>query len=108
MEPGYEVVDYPIPNNLTGLLIGKNGENLKKLMAKTKALIHIPKAPEVNSTERKIQIKGSKDQVESVKREIALLISNSTYGGRTAASATQLREKQQAVAAISMYLPPYC
>ncbi len=102
------VIDYPIPNNMTGLLIGKSGENLKKLMARTKALIHIPKAPEHNSTERIIQIKGSKEQVDAVKREIALLTSNSTFGTKGGPSATLLREKQQAVAAIQMYLPPYC
>lgn len=93
---------------MTGLLIGKGGENLKKLMAKTKAVIHIPKTPDIGASERIIQIKGTKSQVADVKREIALLTSSSTYGGRAAAAATLLKEKQQAVAAISMFLPPTC
>jgi len=100
--------NFPVPNNMVGLLIGKGGENLKALMAKTKARIHIPKVPEPNSTERVIQIKGTKDQVIQTKKEIALLTSTITSGGKAAMAAAQLREKQQAVAAISMYLPPSC
>lgn len=93
---------------MTGLLIGKNGENLKKLMTKTKAQIFIPKNPDITSTERTIQIKGTKEQIENVKKEIALLTSTTTSGGRAAIAAAQLKEKQQAVAAITMYLPPCC
>jgi len=101
------VVHYAIPNNLTGLLIGRNGENLKKLMAKTGTYIHVPKASEGGSSERVIQIKGTKKQVDDVKREIALLVSSNAHG-RMGSNAVQLREKQQAVSAITMYLPPSC
>jgi hypothetical protein len=102
------MIHYPIPNNMTGLIIGKGGENLKRLMSKTGAFVHIPKAPEPGTMERKIQIKGTLAQIEEVKKEIAVLTSNCTSGGRTALQAQLLKEKQQAVSAIQMFLPSTC
>lgn len=93
-------------------ILGKKGETVKRLIEKTKAQIHIPKAGTgPNSSERVIQIKGTPEQIEEVKREIAMLTSSSTFGGRSAnmSAANFLKEQQQqAVAAISMYLPQYC
>jgi len=93
-------VKYPVPNNMVGLLIGRGGENLKKLMAKTHASIHIPKTSEPGSTERAVEIRGSKEQIEAVKREIMNFTANLT---KAAQSAVQSREK--APAAIALYLP---
>lgn len=94
-------VYYPVPNSMVGLLIGKNGDNLKNMMLRTRAMIHVPKVPEPGQNQRMVQIRGTKSQIENVRREVAAFISNLNK----AATTSQLREKQQAVAAISMYLP---
>jgi hypothetical protein len=95
-------IDYPIPNMITGLLIGKGGETLKKLMAKTQAQIIIPKVLDFTSPERIIHIKGTKEQIESVKKEISILANSSAYGGRMAA---YMREGGMPP---PWGMPPYC
>lgn len=80
--PGFISVDMTIPNSITGLLIGKNGETLKKLMAKTKAQVIIPKDLDYTMPERTIHIKGTKEQIDAVKKEVESLKNSSLYGGR--------------------------
>lgn len=85
-------IEHTIPNYLTGLLIGKNGDSLKQLMAKTKAQIIIPKVLDYVSPERLIQIKGTKEQIEEVKKEINALATSSSTNGKAAA---YIRAQQQ-------------
>jgi len=82
--PGFMSEDYTIPNAITGLLIGKGGETLKKLQAKTKAQVIIPKDLDYTTPQRVIHIKGTKEQIESVKKEIKNLETSSLHGGRIA------------------------
>ncbi len=100
--PSLVTIEYPVPNNMIGLLIGRGGENLKKFMAKTKTMIHVPKFSEPGRDDRIVQIKGTKEQVDHAKRELDIY--TTTFA--KVAAAAQLRERQQAVSAISMYLPP--
>lgn len=74
LAPDQLTLDFIIPNQSIGGLIGKGGETLKKLMNKTKAQIIIPRAADFPYPERIIQIKGTKEQVEAAKREIEALI----------------------------------
>lgn len=67
-------IDFVIPNQSIGGLIGKGGETLKKMMTKTKAQIIIPRAADFPYPERIIQIKGAKEQIEIAKKEIEALI----------------------------------
>lgn len=77
-------------------------------MSTTGALVHIPRTGTPDSSERVITIKGTHEQIEEVKRQIALLTSTSTAGGRAGIAEKAAKEQQQqAVAAISMYLPQY-
>jgi polyribonucleotide nucleotidyltransferase len=67
-------IDFIIPNQSIGGLIGKGGETLKKMMTKTKAQIIIPRAPDFPHPDRIIQIKGTREQVEAAKKEIEALV----------------------------------
>ncbi|KAL3498595.1 hypothetical protein ACH5RR_041327 [Cinchona calisaya] len=67
-----------IPNNKVGLVIGKGGETIKNMQARTGARIqviplHLP--PGDNSTERTLQIDGSSEQIEAVKQLVNEVIS---------------------------------
>eukprot|EP00826_Nyctotherus_ovalis_P064844 TRINITY_DN951_c0_g1_i1.p1 TRINITY_DN951_c0_g1~~TRINITY_DN951_c0_g1_i1.p1 ORF type:complete len:486 (-),score=157.97 TRINITY_DN951_c0_g1_i1:177-1634(-) len=98
LAPQSHTVEYPVPASVVGLLLGKGGENLRKLMARTKASIYVPRG---TAAQRIVQIKGSKAQITQVKKEIDDLISTV---GRSDLNA-QARNKQQAVEAITMFLP---
>jgi len=80
--PGFTSIDYQIPNMITGLLIGKGGETLKRLMAKTKAQIIVPKVLDYTSPDRIIHIKGTDEQIDMVKKEIDSLARSCTRGGK--------------------------
>lgn len=54
-------VPYPIPNTLTGLIIGKNGDTIKNLHNKCGAYVFIPKHSDVSSGERVLELSGSED-----------------------------------------------
>ncbi|KAG7020646.1 Far upstream element-binding protein 2 [Cucurbita argyrosperma subsp. argyrosperma] len=68
---GSEQFVMKIPNNKVGLVIGKGGETIKSMQARTGARIqviplHLP--PGDTSTERTLQIDGSSEQIESAKQ----------------------------------------
>ncbi|KAH9799897.1 F17H15.1/F17H15.1 [Citrus sinensis] len=67
-----------IPNNKVGLVIGKGGETIKNMQARTGARIqviplHLP--PGDTSTERTVQIDGTSEQIESAKQLVNEVIS---------------------------------
>ncbi|PON86161.1 Polyribonucleotide nucleotidyltransferase [Trema orientale] len=67
-----------IPNNKVGLVIGKGGETIKNMQARTGARIqviplHLP--PGDTSTERTLQIDGTSEQIESAKLLVNEVIS---------------------------------
>ncbi|XP_062101433.1 uncharacterized protein LOC133807239 [Humulus lupulus] len=78
-----------IPNNKVGLIIGKGGETIKNMQARTGARIqviplHLP--PGDTSNERTLQIDGTSEQIESAKLLVNEVISenrarNSTMSG---------------------------
>ncbi|GAB4854431.1 hypothetical protein Ancab_023014 [Ancistrocladus abbreviatus] len=67
-----------IPNNKVGLVIGKGGETIKNIQARTGARVqviplHLPLGD--TSTERTVQIDGSHDQIEAAKQLVNEVIS---------------------------------
>ncbi|XP_050938399.1 uncharacterized protein LOC103487791 isoform X2 [Cucumis melo] len=75
---GSEQFVMKIPNNKVGLVIGKGGETIKSMQARTGARIqviplHLP--PGDTSTERTLQIDGSSEQIESAKQLVNEVIS---------------------------------
>ncbi|XP_058074050.1 uncharacterized protein LOC131222849 [Magnolia sinica] len=75
---GAEQFTMKVPNNKVGLIIGKGGETIKNMQARSGAHIqliplHLP--PGDTSTERTIQIDGTKEQVESAKQLINEVVS---------------------------------
>ncbi|KAJ4833279.1 hypothetical protein Tsubulata_013209 [Turnera subulata] len=68
---GSEHFSMKIPNNKVGLVIGKGGETIKNMQARTGARIqviplHLP--PGDTSTERTVHIEGSSEQIEAAKQ----------------------------------------
>ncbi|GFZ17208.1 KH domain-containing protein [Actinidia rufa] len=69
-QPGAEQFVMKIPNNKVGLVIGKGGETIKNMQARSGARIqviplHLP--PGDTSTERTLQIDGTSEQIEAAK-----------------------------------------
>jgi KH domain len=52
---------YPIPNTLTGLIIGKNGDTIKQLHNRCGAYVFIPKYSDPNTGERILELSGSEE-----------------------------------------------
>ncbi|KAJ0964629.1 hypothetical protein J5N97_025767 [Dioscorea zingiberensis] len=78
-----------VPNNKVGLIIGKGGETIKSMQAKSGARIqliplHLP--PGDTSTERNLHIDGTPEQIESAKQLVSEITSenrvkNPSMGG---------------------------
>ncbi|GAB4837120.1 hypothetical protein Ancab_002031 [Ancistrocladus abbreviatus] len=67
-----------VPNNKVGLVIGKGGETIKNIMARSGARVqviplHLP--PGNMSRDRTVQIDGSHDQIEAAKQLVTEVIS---------------------------------
>ncbi|ERN10135.1 far upstream element-binding protein 2 [Amborella trichopoda] len=67
---GSEQFVMKVPNNKVGLIIGKGGETIKTMQSRTGARIqviplHLP--PGDTSTERTVQMNGTKEQIEAAK-----------------------------------------
>ncbi|XP_010262211.1 PREDICTED: far upstream element-binding protein 1-like [Nelumbo nucifera] len=70
-QPGTEQFIMKVPNNKVGLIIGKGGETIKNMQARSGARIqliplHLP--PGDTSTERTVQIEGTNEQIEAAKQ----------------------------------------
>ncbi|MCD7447849.1 hypothetical protein HAX54_035780 [Datura stramonium] len=77
-QSGGEQFSMKVPNNKVGLVIGKGGETIKNMQARTGARIqviplHLP--PGDTSQERTVQIDGSSEQIEAAKQMVYEVIS---------------------------------
>ncbi|CAN4095543.1 unnamed protein product [Withania somnifera] len=77
-QSGGEQFSMKVPNNKVGLVIGKGGETIKNMQARTGARIqviplHLP--PGDTSEERTVQIDGSSEQIEAAKQLVYEVIS---------------------------------
>ena len=70
---------FAIPNTLTGLIIGKNGDTIKQLHNKCGAYLFIPKQYDTTTNERILELSGSEEQIDKAKREIRKLLSNAHF-----------------------------
>lgn len=80
-QPGSEQVQIKVPNNKVGLIIGRGGETIKNLQSRTGARIqliplHLPEGD--TSTERTVQMTGTKKQIEAAQEMINEVINNET------------------------------
>ncbi|RWV82255.1 hypothetical protein BHE74_00023072 [Ensete ventricosum] len=71
VQPGAEQFQMKVPNNKVGLVIGKGGETIKNMQARSGARIqviplHLP--PGDTSTERIVYIDGTTEQIEAAKQ----------------------------------------
>ncbi len=72
-------IPYPIPNTLTGLIIGKNGDTIKQLHNRCGAYVFIPKHIDPNSHERILELSGTEEQIDRAKKEIQKVLNNAAY-----------------------------
>ncbi|XP_059452976.1 uncharacterized protein LOC132183632 isoform X2 [Corylus avellana] len=77
-QSGSDTFVMKVPNNKVGLVIGKGGETIKNMQARTGARIqviplHLP--PGDTSIERTLQIDGTNEQIESAKQLVNEVIS---------------------------------
>ncbi|KAM7274950.1 hypothetical protein ACFE04_016816 [Oxalis oulophora] len=77
-QPGSDHFSMKIPNNKVGLVIGKGGETIKNIQARTGARVqviplHLP--PGDNSAERTVQIDGTSEQIDHAKQLVDEVIS---------------------------------
>ncbi|KAL3844226.1 hypothetical protein ACJIZ3_001629 [Penstemon smallii] len=96
---GAEQFVMSVPNNKVGLVIGKGGETIKNMQARTGARIqviplHLP--PGDMSKERTVQIDGTSEQIESAKELVNEVISenrmrNSSMSGGYPQQSYQVR-----------------
>lgn len=74
MQPGSQKtykLEYPVPNNIVGLIIGRGGETIKGINQRHGAFVFIPKECEPGKNERVLIISGTDEQaVTQAKQEI--------------------------------------
>ncbi|KAK9164368.1 hypothetical protein Syun_005270 [Stephania yunnanensis] len=80
--PGAEQIVMKVPNNKVAVIIGKGGENIKNMQARTGAHIqiiplHLP--PGDTSTERNVYVSGTSEQIEMAKQLITEAISENRF-----------------------------
>ncbi|XP_020097549.1 far upstream element-binding protein 2 [Ananas comosus] len=78
-QTGAEQFQMKIPNSKVGLIIGKGGESIKSMQAKSGARIqviplHLP--PGDTSTERTVYIDGTKEQIEAGKQLVNEIVNS--------------------------------
>jgi len=73
--PGTISEEYLIPNHMTGLIIGRGGESLKRIEATTHCKVQIPQ--DSSEPNRRLTIIGLKDDVERAKQVIQTMIDES-------------------------------
>lgn len=73
--PGTVSVEYLIPNHMTGLIIGRGGESLKRIEATTHCKVQIPQ--DSSEPNRRLTIIGMPDDVERTKQMIKTMIDES-------------------------------
>lgn len=62
---------------MVGLVIGKNGETVKSINARTGAFVTLSREPEhQNSNEKILLISGNEETIENAKREVLSLVEN--------------------------------
>lgn len=72
----------PIEKNLVGLIIGRAGENLRRVESVTGARVQFMDGPETNSSSRHCKISGSRAAVASAKAEIYKVIDDNEVAKR--------------------------
>ena len=72
--PNLDDYQFVVPNDWTGLIIGKKGDKIKSLQAETGAKIKVAKAKINNTEERNIFIEGTEEQKELAKIKIKEIV----------------------------------
>ena len=87
----------PVEKGLVGLIIGRSGENLRRVEQSTGARVQFTDGPEVNGTHRHCQIRGGRAARAAAKAEIFRIIeeNGNTRGGGQGRSQSQSQSQPQ-------------
>ncbi|KRX05233.1 hypothetical protein PPERSA_06867 [Pseudocohnilembus persalinus] len=70
-------IEYGIPHNMVGLVVGKAGDTVKQINKKTGAFVLLSREPQHEGQPKKIfLISGTPDAIEAAKREIDTIVEN--------------------------------
>lgn len=78
-ETDQEVLFFMVPDSLVGLIIGKAGETIKQIHAKSGARVHISPSCEEDGMSRKISIIGKPDQQKKARDMVHILMENAQH-----------------------------
>lgn len=105
--PGLTTVNYPVPDNLVGLVIGRGGEQITKIQAETGCRVAVIPQSSGQAT-RPCTLTGSAEQIEAAKLKLDDIIARgqaklnadlSTNNGHPAPSANELMNQNVATTA---------
>jgi far upstream element-binding protein len=69
-------MDMEVPNSLVGLVIGKNGENIKGINGKTGAFVSLAKEESLKSKRKIIRITGPENLCYAARYEVDMIVQN--------------------------------
>jgi far upstream element-binding protein len=80
-DSGENLKEMRVPSNFVGLIIGKGGEQIRDLQARTGATVQVDKENIPGTNERVVTISGSVEQVREASNAIETIISDRRDGG---------------------------
>jgi far upstream element-binding protein len=80
-DSGENMKEMRVPSNFVGLIIGKGGEQIRDLQARTGATVQVAKENLPGTNERSVTISGSVEQVREATNAIETIISDRRDGG---------------------------
>ncbi|XP_029180274.1 far upstream element-binding protein 3-like isoform X2 [Acropora muricata] len=81
IQPGMQQLEVPVPRDIVGFVIGKNGETIKRIQADTGARVQFNMKDNSNAPERMASVQGTPEQVQHVQKLIQEIIEQSRQRG---------------------------
>ncbi|XP_027042393.1 far upstream element-binding protein 3-like isoform X1 [Pocillopora damicornis] len=80
-QPGMQQIEVPVPREIVGFVIGKNGETIKRIQAETRAKVQFNMKDNSNAPERMATVQGTPEQVQKVQAMIQDIVEQSRQRG---------------------------
>ncbi|XP_068695100.1 far upstream element-binding protein 3-like isoform X1 [Montipora capricornis] len=81
IQPGMQQIEIPVPRDIVGFVIGKNGETIKRIQAETGARVQFNMKDNSNAPERMASVQGTPEQVQHVQKMIQEIVEQSRQRG---------------------------
>lgn len=80
-QSGMQQLEVPVPRDIVGFVIGKNGETIKRIQAETGARVQFNMKDNSNAPERMASVQGTPEQVQQVQKMIQEIVEQSRQRG---------------------------